>query len=97
MIVDWASTNDDEREICLRHINGIFEAQSIYCPAYPAYKEGQKAARGYCVIATSKELQKVLNKLELLKSIEESTTRFADGQKDDMPFSATCVKSTPGS
>ena len=76
---------DDEREICLRYINGIFETQSIYCPAYPANKEGQNAARGYCVIATSKELQKVLNKLELLKSVK---TSFGDGQKDDMPFSA---------
>ena len=76
---------DDEREICLRYIDGIFEAQSIYCPAYPAYKEGHKVALGYCVIATSKELQKVLNKIELLKSVEASTTRFGDGQKDDMP------------
>lgn len=58
---------DDEREICLRHIEGSFGDNAVYFPNYPATDEGPVAARGYCVIAMSEPLRKVLDGVSLLK------------------------------
>jgi hypothetical protein len=58
---------DDEREICLQHIEGSFGDRAVYFPSYPATQEGEAAARGYCVIAMSQTLQQVLDRIPLLK------------------------------
>jgi predicted O-methyltransferase YrrM len=58
---------DDEREICLQHIEGSFGDHAVYFPSYPATQEGEAAARGYCVIAMSQTLQQVLDRIPLLK------------------------------
>jgi predicted O-methyltransferase YrrM len=57
---------DDEREICLRHIDGSFGDNAVYFPNSPATDEGTVAARGYCVIAMSEPLRQVLDRIPLL-------------------------------
>ena len=58
---------DDEREICLQHIDGTFGDGPVYFPNYPAEQEGNVPPRGYCVIATSTAFQDVLDGFPLLK------------------------------
>lgn len=58
---------DDEREICLEHIDGTVGDSAVYFPDYPATAEGVAAARGYCVIAMSGILQKELDRIPSLK------------------------------
>ncbi len=58
---------DDEREICLEHIDGSFGDNPVHFPSYPAPHEGDVPPRGYCVIAMSAPLQKVLDDIPLLK------------------------------
>ena len=57
---------DDEREICLRHVDGSFGDNAVYFPNYPATDEGTVAARGYCVIAMSEPLRQALDRIPLL-------------------------------
>lgn len=57
---------DDEREICLEHIGDTLGDNAVYFPAYPATAE-RAAARGYCLIAMSKPLQQVLDRLPSLE------------------------------
>jgi hypothetical protein len=59
---------DDEREICLQHIAGSFGDRPVYFPGYPAQDEGDVPPRGYCVIATSPTLQRVLDDIPLLRA-----------------------------
>jgi predicted O-methyltransferase YrrM len=63
---------DDEQEICLQHIDGSFGDNHVYFPSYPATHEeatyrGEMFARGYCVIAMSDPLAKVLDRIPLLR------------------------------
>jgi predicted O-methyltransferase YrrM len=63
---------DDEQEICLQHIDGSFGGNAVYFPNYPATDEGAVAARGYCVIAMSEPLGKVLDRISLLRRLNQS-------------------------
>jgi predicted O-methyltransferase YrrM len=56
---------DDEREICLEHIRDAVGDSAVFFPAYPARVEGA-IARGYCMIAMSGPLQRVLDRLPSL-------------------------------
>jgi predicted O-methyltransferase YrrM len=63
---------DDEHEICLRYIEGVIDADEVYLPSYPATHEaatyrGEMSPRGYCVIAMSEELRKMLDGISLLR------------------------------
>jgi len=40
---------DDDREICMRYIDGAIAGKPIFFPAYSAASEG-RFARGFCVI-----------------------------------------------
>jgi predicted O-methyltransferase YrrM len=67
---------DDDREICLRYIEDIIEANEVYVPNYPATHEaatyrGQMSPRGYCVIAMSEELRNTLDGIHLLRRHSE--------------------------
>jgi predicted O-methyltransferase YrrM len=62
---------DEEREICLRYIDGIVEPERVYLPNYPASHEkatwrGEASPRGYCVIAMSEPMGQVLDEVPLL-------------------------------
>ena len=59
---------DDDREICLEHIQGALGANAVYFPAYPATDEEPPTARGYCVIAMSEPLRRVLDRIPLLRT-----------------------------
>jgi Methyltransferase domain len=58
---------DEEREICLRHIEGSIGSSAVYFPSYPAQREGAGIARGYCVIAVSSRYADVLDQIQLLR------------------------------
>jgi hypothetical protein len=58
---------DEDREICLEHIAGTFGDHAVHFPSYPAPDEGTAHPRGYAVIALSAPLQKVLDRIPLLK------------------------------
>lgn len=58
---------DEDREICLRYIEGSIGSSPIYFPNYPAKREGVGIARGYCVIAMSQRHAAVLDQIALLK------------------------------
>ena len=63
---------DDGREICLQHIDGIIGDSAVYFPSYPATHEaatyrGEMSPRGYCVIAMSEPLARVLDRIPLLR------------------------------
>jgi predicted O-methyltransferase YrrM len=58
---------DDEREICLEHIDGAKGDNDVYFPAYPATDEGAVEARGYCMIAMSAPLRQTLDHIDLLE------------------------------
>jgi hypothetical protein len=65
---------DNEREICLQHIEGVVDANDVYMPSYPATHEaatyrGEMSPRGYCVIAMSKDLRKILDGVSLLRRL----------------------------
>jgi predicted O-methyltransferase YrrM len=65
---------DDERELCLRYIEDLIDADDVYLPSYPATHErvtyrGQMSPRGYCVIALSENLRKVLDSISLLRRV----------------------------
>jgi hypothetical protein len=66
---------DDEREICLQHIEGSVGGNAVYFPNYPATDEGALAARGYCVIAMSERLRKVLDSIPLLRIHDKRAVR----------------------
>jgi predicted O-methyltransferase YrrM len=57
---------DEKQEICLEHIAGTFGDNPIFFPNYPAPDE-RAAPRGYCVMAMSTPLQRVLAEIPLLK------------------------------
>jgi len=57
---------DEDREICLEHIAGTFGNNPVYFPNYPANEE-RVPPRGYCMIAFSRLLQDLLDKVPLLK------------------------------
>jgi predicted O-methyltransferase YrrM len=58
---------DDDREICLRYIDGNFGENPVYFPNYPAREEGDEYARGYCVIPMSRRFGGMLDTVALLK------------------------------
>ena len=58
---------DEEQEICMEYIAGSFGDHAVYFPSYSAPDEGSAAPRGYAVIAMSAPLQKVLDRIPLLK------------------------------
>jgi predicted O-methyltransferase YrrM len=60
---------DDEREICLEHVDDILGDNAVYFPGYPATDEGAMA-RGYCMIAMSRPMQDVLDRIPALKRHE---------------------------
>jgi predicted O-methyltransferase YrrM len=65
---------DNEQEICLQHIEGVVDVNDVYMPSYPAPHEaatyrGEMSPRGYCVIAMSKDLRKVLDGISLLRKL----------------------------
>jgi predicted O-methyltransferase YrrM len=62
---------DDDREICMRYIEGAVAGKPIFFPAYGAASEGT-VARGYCVIAMSGDMGALLEKIELLKRFSEN-------------------------
>jgi len=60
---------DYQREISLEYISGAFGNNPVYFPNYPAPDE-RAAPRGYCVIATARPLQNILDQIPLLKRYE---------------------------
>jgi predicted O-methyltransferase YrrM len=58
---------DDEREICMRYIEGSIGSSGVYFPNYPARQEGAGITRGYSVISISERYTNALDGVRLLR------------------------------